>query len=289
MPTPSAAVDTRGDPVCRAVPDAGPGGVGGYGYVVFCVAALVPSPPMLVPALCGHAAAPDTASGEEPAVLRAAVLAAGAELATAAADWTVIGADTRAADYGPETVGTFAGFGADLRVTLSEGVSPAAAADARLPLAVLVAGWLREQVAPAARVRAHVLAHDTEPERAVAAGRALRERLDAAPGPRAVLVVADGAATLTLAAPGYLDERAVAFQADLDTALRAGDRSALSALDPDLCTDLWAPARPAHQALAGLFAADPADPAVRTLYQDAPYGVGYDVSVWRPATAAVSG
>lgn len=261
----------------------GPQGAGGYGYGVFCVAALVPSPPMLVPALCGHAAAPDTASGEEPAVLRAAVLAAAAELADVADHWTVIGAAGAAADYGPETAGTFRGFGAELRVTLSDSVPATAAADARLPLPVLIAGWLREQVAPAARIRARVLAHDTTPAQAAAAGAALRADLDTTGEPRAVLVVADGAATLTVASPGYLDERAEGFQADLDRALRLGDRAALAALDPALCAAVWAQARPAHQALAGLFAADPADPRVRTLYQGAPFGVAYDVGLWRPA------
>ncbi|MFE3544845.1 hypothetical protein ACFXK0_17945 [Nocardia sp. NPDC059177] len=249
---------------------------------MFSIAALVPSPPMLVPELCGRPPAPGGDPDDPVAVLRAAALAAAGALAAAADRWTVLGVGARAENFDPGTVGTFRGFGADVVVGLGPGTRAAGPADAQLPLPVLVAGWLREQVSPAISVRARLLADDTAPAQCVRAGAVLRAELDADPVPHAVLVVADGAATLTVGAPGYLDERAAPAQAALDTALRAGSRAGLAALDPELSAQLLLDGRAAYQALGGLFAADPADPLVRTLYQGAPFGVGYDVSVWQP-------
>ncbi|MFI9404360.1 hypothetical protein [Nocardia sp. NPDC052316] len=246
---------------------------------MFPIAALVPSPPILVPELCGGvtSAVPGHA-GDPRAVLRAAVLAAATALARVSDRWTVLG--TGAADqvFGPETVGTFRGFGADVRVALS--ATAAAEPDAQLPLPVLIAGWLREQVAPAAEAEVRIVAADTPEHRCVELGAKLRAELNGSAGQHGVLVVADGAATLSLQAPGYLDERAAAVQDELDRALAAGDRGALRSLDPALCAELVLSGRAAYQMLAGLFETDP---MVETLYSDAPFGVGYQVSLWRPA------
>lgn len=271
---------------CRRVRSAV--GTNGYRYVVLSIAALVPSPPILVPELVGAASrAPGADPDDPPAVLRAAVSAAGATLAGAARHWTVLGSGDADQVFGPDAMGTFRGYGLDVRVGLSadaaadSGVGP----DPELPLSVLIAGWLRGQVGPDISVRARVLAADTSVERCARAGADLRAELDAADEPHAVLVVADGAATLSLKAPGYLDDRAAGSQQALDLALDAGDRAALLALDPALCAELSIAGRPAYQALAGLFAADSVDPSVDTLYRDAPYGVGYHVSLWRPGGA----
>ncbi|APE38567.1 hypothetical protein BOX37_20775 [Nocardia mangyaensis] len=248
---------------------------------MFSIAALVPSPPMLVPALCGRGELPDGESDDPIAVLRAAALDAAAALAAVADRWTVLGVGADDQNFGPATRGTFRGFGADVVVGLGPRDSAPVPADPQLPLPVLIAGWLREQVAPEISVRARLLAADTAPRECARVGAALRAALDADPAPHAVLVVADGAATLTVKAPGYLDERAAPAQHELDAALRAGSRSGLAVLDPDLCARLLLDGRAAYQAMGGLFAGDPADPLVRTLYQGAPYGVAYDVSVWR--------
>lgn len=237
---------------------------------------------MLVPELCGRAPAPGADPGDPVVALRTAALDAATALAAVAERWTVLGVGERDGNFGPATTGTFRGFGADVVVGLGPAAVPPAPADAQLPLPVLVAGWLREQVAPTISIRARLLAADTTPAECLRAGAALRAELDADPAPHAVLVLADGAATLTLAAPGYLDDRAAPVQTALDTALRTGSRAGLAALDPALCAELVLDGRAAYQALGGLFAGDPADPRVRTLYQGAPYGVGYDVSVWQP-------
>ncbi|WP_188827711.1 hypothetical protein [Nocardia camponoti] len=247
------------------------------------LAALVPSPPMLVPQLCGRPMRAELATEEPPTAVRAAALSAATALATSAREWVVVGVGDATASFPAETRGTFRGFGADVVVGLAPQAHSIAVVDAELPLPVLIAGWLREQVGPDVSVRAHVLAVDTPVADCVAFGAHLRAELDAIPEPQGVLVVADGAATLTEKAPGYFDSRAAAAQADLDDALRTGSRADLTALDPALCADLWLSGRAAYQALAGLFAVDAADPAVRTLYQGAPLGVAYDVSLWEAA------
>ncbi|MFI6043867.1 hypothetical protein ACIA8C_19720 [Nocardia sp. NPDC051321] len=249
---------------------------------MFSIAALVPSPPILVPELCGGATgALPGQQGDPRAVLRAAVLAAAEVLATVTDRWTVIG--TGAADqvFGSETVGTFRGFGADVRVALSAGAT--AEPDPQHPLPVLIAGWLRGQVAPAIDAEVRVIAEDTPVARCFELGAKLRAELDNSDDRRGVLVVADGAATLSLKAPGYLDERAAAVQAELDRALATGDRAGLRAMDPELSAELVVSGRAAYQVLAGLF---DTDPMVETRYQAAPFGVGYDVSLWRPAESA---
>ena len=67
--------------------------------------AIVPSAPVLVPELAGAAA-------DEVAELRAAVIAAAAALPPR---WVVVGAGASDAVFGPDSVGTFAGYGIDLR------------------------------------------------------------------------------------------------------------------------------------------------------------------------------
>nr|WP_054814403.1 hypothetical protein [Nocardia arizonensis] len=253
---------------------------------MFSIAALVPSPPILVPELGGAIARADSADRDDPcAPLRAAVAEAVAALAALARRWIVLGAGTAESALGPEAVGTFHGYGVDVAVSFAE---PAAVAepDPRLPLPALIAGWLRGRYAPGARLEGRILAADADAASCAALGARLRAELDADREPHGVLVVADGASTLTLKAPGYLDERADPQQAELDRALSAGDRAALLALDPDLCADLGISGRPVYQALAGLFEADPLAPAVTTLYRDAPFGVGYHVGIWRPGGAA---
>ncbi|MEU7138599.1 hypothetical protein ABZ942_04025 [Nocardia sp. NPDC046473] len=249
---------------------------------MFSIAALVPSPPILVPELCGGVTgALPGQQGDPRAVLRAAVLQAAERLAAVTDRWTVVG--TGAADqvFGSATVGTFRGFGADVRVALSADAS--AEPDPQHPLPVLIAGWLRGRVAPAVDAEVHLIAEDTPAHCCLELGAKLRAEMDDSDKRHGVLVIADGAATLSLKAPGYLDERAGAVQDELDRALATGDLAALGALDPALCAELVMTGRAAYQVLAGLF---DTDPMVETLYQDAPFGVGYDVSLWRRAESA---
>lgn len=249
---------------------------------VFSLAVLIPSPPALVPELCGGSPpADDEHPAAEVPALREAVLAAGRVLAGETMRWTVVGVGPagRERDH-VNAVGTFAGYGVDVRVALSDtALDDGLPADPELPLPVLIGGWVRGRVAPGATAQALLVAADASPGDCAELGARLRRDLDAEPGPHGVLVVADGATTLSLRAPGYLDPRAESAQEEIDRALDAGDLAALAKLDTTLCAELGVSGRAAYQVLAGLF---DARPSVETRYRAAPFGVGYHVSVWRP-------
>jgi len=223
--------------------------------------ALIPSAPVLVPELAGAAAA-------EVAEFHDAVIAAAAILPNR---WIAIGVGQTDQIFEPATRGTFAGYGVDVPVTLS-GDAPDAVAD--LPLCALIAGWLRGQANPAARVEVRVYSADHDVDVALARGRALRDALNEAADPIGVLVVADGANTLTPSAPGGYDPDAEPVQTDLDDALATGNAVALTRLPNGVI------GRVAYQVLAGL--TEPKPRAATELVRGAPYGVGYFVGTWTP-------
>ncbi len=222
--------------------------------------ALTPSAPVLVPELAGAAAA-------EVAAIREAALAAAAELPRR---WIAIG--TGPADVVYSCVsGSFAGYGVDVRVALDPRAPDIVVA---MPLCALMAGWLRGEVNPEGAVQVRVYDARLDAQSAVTCGRTLRAVLDDDPEPIGVLVVADGANTLTPAAPGGHRPEDVAAQEALDDALASGDVTALTRL-PDAITG-----RVAYQVLAGLAGDGPR--ATRELIRDAPYGVGYYAGTWTP-------
>lgn len=223
--------------------------------------AIVPSAPVLVPELASGAAA-------ELVDLRDAVLTAAATLPDR---WVAIGVGPVDAIVGPEAVGTFAGYGVDLPVAFAPGD---AAPPTGLPLCALIAGWLRARVNPLARAQVRVYANDLGAETALARGRSLRAEIDQESDAVGVLVVADGANTLSPTAPGGFDPDSVPLQAALDAALASGDVAELAALPGS------AVGRVAYQVLAGL--SGPASASADELYRGAPYGVGYFVGVWTP-------
>ncbi|WP_305094781.1 hypothetical protein [Prescottella sp. R16] len=239
--------------------------------------AFVPSPPLLVPVLAGAAVA-------ETAELRTAALDAATRLGASASQWTVVGVGdlvgtAGTAEIGPGACGTFAGFGVDERVRLSPDAHDPI--DPEMPLAALVAGWLRGQAAPEASIRVRSMPVRLPVDECVRAGARLRANLDADPEPHGVLVVADGATTLTDKAPGAFDPRSTQVQKTLDDALTAGDPHALRVLDADVCAGIGLTGRAAWQVLAGMFG-DTGPGAAESLYTDAPYGVGYHVGMWLP-------
>ena len=98
----------------------------------------------------------------------------------------------------------------------------------------------------------------------------------------ALLVIGDGSARRGPRAPGHFDQRAAAFDAGVERAVRAGDTRALLDLDPALARELMATGRPAWQVLAGaLETAAPLSAAVR--YAGDPFGVAYLVATLRPS------
>jgi hypothetical protein len=227
---------------------------------VLSAIAIIPSAPVMVPELATDAA-------DELTGLRDAVFAAAGALPSR---WIGVGVGPADAIVSPDAVGTFAGFGLDVRVALSPGAEDL---PIELPLCALVAGWVRGHTKPDARAEVRVYAADHDVDGGLARGRRLRDEIDAAVDPIGVLVVADGAHTLTPPAPGGYDPDSIPVQAALDDALAAGDAAALAELPHGVV------GRVAYQVLAGLA---PTPRSAKELYRGAPYGVGYFAGVWQP-------
>lgn len=228
---------------------------------VLAAIALIPSAPVLVPQLAGAAA-------DEVAAFRDAAISVAGALPDR---WVVIGVGAAEEVLGPGTRGTFAGYGVDVPVTLSPEASEPVSA---VPLCALMAGWLRGRANPAASAEIRVYAGDLGVDAAVARGRRLRAEIDEADTPIGVLVIADGANTVTPSAPGGYDPDAATVQNALDDALARGDAEALTRLPTTIV------GRVAYQVLVGL--TGPGPRSARELVRGAPYGVGYFVGAWAP-------
>ncbi|TWS20171.1 hypothetical protein FK529_08605 [Tsukamurella asaccharolytica] len=108
--------------------------------------AVIPGAPLLVPELVGVPGDPDADR------LRRAALTAGGWLGARARTWRVVASEalTRRDEA---SAGTFAGFGADVIVTMGPGgpsndLPPSPA----WPVPLLIAAWLRGSAAPSARI-----------------------------------------------------------------------------------------------------------------------------------------
>jgi hypothetical protein len=228
--------------------------------------AIIPSAPVLVPELAG-------AATTEMTEMASAVLAAAALLPDR---WVVVGTgppdQQTDRTFGPDAVGTFAGFGVDLTVRLSPGAP--AHPPVELPVCALVAAWVRGRVRPEASAQVRVYRGDHGARAALVLGRELRVELDRVPDPIGVLVVADGATTLTPAAPGGYHPEDAGAQLALDDALATGDVAALVTLPEQIR------GRVAFQVLAGL--TEPGPRSAKELHRAAPFGVGYFAGVWQP-------
>jgi hypothetical protein len=104
----------------------------------------------------------------------------------------------------------------------------------------------------------------------------LGDRLDAGAHQR-LLAVANGSATRTEKAPGFLDERAAGFDLAVGAALSAGHPAALGDLDLGLAQELWCRDAPALVRLATT--TGPVEATVD--YDDDPFGVQYWVVRWQ--------
>ncbi|MER6124338.1 class III extradiol dioxygenase subunit B-like domain-containing protein [Streptomyces sp. NPDC001795] len=234
-------------------------------------AAVCPCPPLLVP---------EVATGAAPELdgARAACADAVGMLAAARPDRLVVVGPAEESGRGPfpeGTRGSFRDFGVDVDVRLGRGGTDPRASERVLPSSLAVAAWLLERTGrPDVPVEGLGVAESLAPERCAEIGAGLGGHDTRV----ALLVMGDGSACRTLKAPGYLDERAAGFDAEVARALGAGDVAALKALDADLAHELQACGRAPWQILAG--AAEGADLSAALLYDDAPYGVGYLVAAW---------
>ncbi|UFQ18457.1 MULTISPECIES: class III extradiol dioxygenase subunit B-like domain-containing protein [Streptomyces] len=242
-------------------------------------AAVCPCPPLLVPEVAAGAA-------PELDAARAACTDAIGVLAAARPDRLVVVGPAGPGGSGPHPQGargSFRGFGVDLDVRLgrvpdaadADSSADAGGAERELPPSLAVAAWLLARMRwSAAPVEGLGVGESCSVERCIRLGGDI-----AAPTDRvALLVMGDASACRTLKAPGYLDERAAGFDAEVGRALGAADVAALKALDAQLAHELKAAGRAPWQVLAG--AADGAALSGELLYEDAPYGVGYLVAAW---------
>ncbi|MEU8792081.1 class III extradiol dioxygenase subunit B-like domain-containing protein [Streptomyces sp. NPDC048643] len=237
-------------------------------------AAVCPCPPLLVPDVAAGAAS-------ELDAARAACTDALGVLAASRPDLLVVVGPAEQSGRGPHpegTRGSFAGFGVDLAVRLGRESAPdtgSDTADRQLPASLAVAAWLLERTGWSdAPVEGVGVGEPLEAERCLRTGAQLGARAERV----ALLVMGDASACRTLKAPGYLDERAVGFDAEAARALGTADVEALKALDAELAQELKVAGRAPWQVLAG--AAEGAGLAGALLYDDAPYGVGYIVAAW---------
>lgn len=229
-------------------------------------AAVCPCPPLLVPEVAAGAAPElDTA--------RAACLDAVGVLAASRPDLLVVVGPGDGRAYPAGGHGSFRGFGVALDVTL--GAPDPAAQEPALADSLAVGAWLLDR---ARWTGAPVEGLAVDGRSPAAACARTGQELAARAARVALLVMGDGSACRTLKAPGYLDERAEAFDARAAEALGSADLAALDALDETLAYELKAAGRAPWQLLSG--AARGAGLAGRLLYEDAPYGVGYTVAAW---------
>ncbi|MFE6742589.1 class III extradiol dioxygenase subunit B-like domain-containing protein [Streptomyces tubercidicus] len=231
-------------------------------------AALCPCPPLLVPEVAAGAA-------PELDALRAACLDAIGVLAAARPDRLVVLGPTDEAGRGgyPQgAIGSFRGFGVDVEVPLGAAET---APDRELPPSLSVGAWLLSRTDwDDAPVEALGVPRSLPRDRCLELGRET-----AAAAPRvALLVLGDGSACRTVKAPGYFDERAEGFDAEVARALGHADIAALAALGEERAAGLQASGRACWQVLAG--AAEGTDQTGRLLREEAPYGVGYFVAAW---------
>lgn len=232
-------------------------------------AAVVPCPPLLVPEVAAGAAA-------ELDDLRAACFDAIGVLAAARPDRLVVIGPAEQSGRGPHpqgATGSFRDFGVDVEVTLGERRGEASGRP--LPPSLAVAAWLLDRTDwSGAPVEGIGVGEPLATDQCLAVGREVAASAERV----ALLVVGDGSARRSLKGPGYLDERAQAFDASVAGALAAADAGALAALDDKLAASLLAAGRAPWQVLAG--AAEGADLRGELLYDQAPYGVGYFVATW---------
>ncbi|TMR11336.1 hypothetical protein ETD86_35975 [Nonomuraea turkmeniaca] len=183
-------------------------------------------------------------------------------LATRPDTLIVVGGAGRTASYGGHTAGTLRPWGLDVTAGSGEPV---------LPLSLTVGRCLLRDHAPDAF---HSVAFDAATGECLSLGAKL-----AAAGERvALLVMADGSACLSPAAPGRYDDAAQPYDDLIADAVATATHRALAALDPGEADRLWVSGRAALQVLAG--AAETAGLHGGPLTRAAPYGVGYLTGLW---------
>jgi hypothetical protein len=223
-------------------------------------AAFVPATPLLVPEVAQGAAS-------ELDEVRTASLTAIRRVASDAATVVVVGAGPHPGFYPPGSRGTLAGFGVTGSISLpGGGVSDLVFRQPMSP-ELTVGAWL---------VTAALGTRVTASARMVTVDEA-----SIALGDRdvALVIVGDGSARRSTAAPGYLDERAEGYDAAVVKALGAGpDELAAAVEDVALGQELLVGGVAAWRAAAAVLTGSPW--SCEVLFDAAPFGVGYVVAAW---------
>ncbi|AUG79930.1 hypothetical protein CFP65_5221 [Kitasatospora sp. MMS16-BH015] len=227
-------------------------------------AAICPCPPLLVPEVAVGAA------GELDGLRAACEEAVGAVLAAGPELLVVVGPGPKGGVWTEGGAGTFRGYGVPVDVRLPSG----GVEGPELAPSLTVGAWLLERAATALPTHAVAVPEDAPTARLLGLGEGLAELADRV----GLLVLGGGSARRSVKAPGYYDERAEAYDAELAKALGSADLAALEALDPGLAAELMVDGRAPWQVLAG--AARGTALTARLSHDEAPYGVGYLVASW---------
>ncbi len=232
---------------------------------MLAAACVCPHPPLLLP---------EVALGGADEIGELREICAGSVSALLAANpdvVVVVGAGNELAEWSEVGGGSMRGFGVDAAF---------GGPDLVLPEALTVGAGLLDRAGFARQRRYLAVPASASPQECADLGG----RLVTGPVRVAMLVLGDGSAKRSRTAPGYLDHRAAAFDADVVVALAGGDVEALLAIPPLLADELWAAGRPAWQVLAGAASSTYGDGGSITAsarYDAAPYGVGYWVVDWQ--------
>jgi hypothetical protein len=231
---------------------------------VISIVAFCPQPPIMVPEVAMSAA-------PELDQLRAACAEAIRRLGSEGRQLVVLGAGEVSRSHSPLARGSLAGYGLPLEVHLG---APGCGGAIELPLSLTIGAWL---VNATLGERTGAIGVSVGPEfgrsRAAVELMTMAEAADVA-----LLVMGDGSARRSAAAPGSLDPRAARFDDAVVGALREGDASALAALDEPLGEALLAAGVPAWRAAGRVLDGGSYD--AELLFADDPYGVGYYVASW---------
>lgn len=222
-------------------------------------AVLCPSPPLLARGLTGR----DPVAGS----LRDACAAAVARLLSAGSEVVaVVGAGAATQAWDP-----------DDRLDLSAYAPAPGAATGKpgLPLALGLGALLLDTAGYTGPRLLQAVGESEAPAACLRLGASLAD----AAATVGLLVVGDGSARRSPAAPGHFDERAAAFDDAVRGAISGGDMAALAGIDPVLAAGLMATGRAAWQVLAGALLGTPHRPSAEILYAGDPFGVAYLVAV----------
>jgi hypothetical protein len=218
---------------------------------------------------------PELSSGAAPELdsLRAACRTAIGKVAASGAQLLLLGDGPTSQIHSPLARGTLHGFGLDTDIHLG---SPSCGGAIELPPSLTVGAWLvNSAVGPRSGAMACSIGPGFPTTRTAGELLGLVADRDVA-----LVVLGDGSARLSTTAPGYLDERAAAYDDAVAAALSEADGEALENLDATLAGELLVGGVAAWQAAGSLVAGTDYDGDLT--YRAAPYGVGYFVATWLP-------